>query len=306
MAPETITTVLVIAVQLMAPLVWAVYGEIIAERAGVLNVGLEGAVLLGAWGTAVGYSQSGNLGVGILVGLGVGFATGALLAFLYVWRGVDQIVGGIILNLLAAGFTTAMWVEFQGDQMVANAPRLEIPLLSAIPVVGPAFFDQNALVLGALVAGPLLILILQRTRWGVRTRIAGEAPEALDAAGISVRTVRSVGIIVGTAVGSVGGITLILTSSSGAFVPNMSAGLGFIALAVVILARWNPLVALAAALVFGILRALQYQVQALPFLADIPIQVILALPYIASIVVVAFNRAARYPTATGIPWEPRA
>ncbi len=303
--PETIATILVIAVQLMAPMAWAVYGEIIAERSGVLNVGLEGAVLLGAWGTAVGYSQSGDLWVGIGLGVVVGAVTGVLLAFLYVIRGVDQIVGGIILNLLAAGLTTALWVTMQGDKPVANAPRIELPLLSDIPVIGDAFFSQNILVLGALVAGPILLLILQRTRWGVRTRIAGESPGALDAAGISVRWVRSVGIIVGTALGALGGVTLILTSSSGAFVPGMSDGIGFIALAVVILARWNPIIGLVAALAFGALQALQYQAQSIPFLAAIPIQFILALPYIASIAVVAFNRAARYPTATGVPWEPR-
>jgi ABC-type uncharacterized transport system permease subunit len=301
--PETIATVLVIAVQLMAPMAWAVYGEIVAERSGVLNVGLEGAILLGAWGTAVGFSQTGDLVAGIGLGLLVGALTGVLLAFLYVVRGVDQIVGGIILNLLAAGFTTAMWVEFQGDHPVSNAPRVPIPLLSDIPVIGGALFNQNVLVMGALVAGPALLLILQRTRWGVRTRVAGESPGALDAAGISVRWVRSVGIIVGTTLGALGGVTLILTSSSGAFVPGMSDGLGFIALAVVILARWNPVVGLVAALVFGALQALQYQAQAIPFLASIPIQVILALPYVASIAVVAFNRASRYPAATGVPWE---
>jgi ABC-type uncharacterized transport system permease subunit len=299
---EVLATVLIIAVQLMAPLAWAVYGEIIAERSGVLNVGLEGAVLLGAWATAVGYSQSGNPWIGIALGVGVGVVTGVVLAILYVIRGVDQIVGGIILNLLAGGVTVALWVSLQGEQSVANLPRMSVPGLSDIPVVGTALFGQNALVFAALVAGPVLFFALTRTRWGIRLRAAGEAPEALDSSGISVRKVRTVGVIVGTVLGAVGGATLVLTSSSGAFVANMSAGIGFIALAVVILARWNPVVGLAAAVVFGVLQALQYQVQSLPFLAEVPTQVILALPYIASIVVVAFNRAARYPAATGIPW----
>lgn len=302
---DVIATVLIIAVQLMAPLAWAVYGEIIAERSGVLNVGLEGAVLLGAFGTAVGYTQTGDPWIGALLGVGIGLLTGAVLAYLYVWRRVDQIVGGIIVILLAGGITVTFWVTLQGTEPTTNLQRLPIPLLSDIPVIGPALFGQNALVLAALVAGPLLYLLLTRTRWGIRLRVAGEAPEALDSSGISVRWTRTIGIAVGTALGAVGGATLVLTSSSGAFVANMSAGIGFIALAVVILARWNPLVGLLATLAFGILQALQYQAQSLPFLSGVPTQLILALPYVASIVVVAFSRAARYPTATGIAWEPK-
>lgn len=302
---DTLSTLLAVSVPLMAPLLWAVLGEIISERAGVLNVGLEGAVLLGAWGTAVGYTQSGDMLIGILTGFAVGLATGALLSILYVWRGIDQVVGGVILNLLAVGFTTAMWTTLQGDQPVTNAPRIPIPVLSDIPIIGPALFDQNVLVYGALLAAPILLLALERTRWGLRLKAAGEAPEALDAAGISVRRVRTTGIIAGTALGSLGGVTIVLTSASGTFVSNMSAGVGYIALAIVILARWRPLIGLAAALVFGILQALQYQVQSFPVLASIPTEVILALPYLAAIAVVALSRAARYPAATGVAWQPR-
>jgi ABC-type uncharacterized transport system permease subunit len=299
----TTTTVLMIAIQLMVPLAWAVFGEIIAERSGVLNVGLEGAVLLGAWATAVGYTETGNPWIGVLAGILMGAITGVVLAFLYVWRRVDQIVGGIIVNLLAGGITVTYWTTLQGTHPVANLPRVPIPLLSSIPVIGPAIFDQNVLIYAAILAGPVLSILLVRTRWGTRLRAAGEAPDALDSAGVSVRWVRTVGIVVGTILGAVGGSALVLTSSSGTFVANMSAGVGFIALAVVILARWKPLVGLAAAVAYGILQALQYQVQSLPFLAAVPSQALLSLPYIASILVVAFSRAARYPTATGVPWE---
>jgi ABC-type uncharacterized transport system permease subunit len=300
---DTTTTVLVIAVQLMAPLAWAVYGEIIAERSGVLNVGLEGSILLGAWATAVGYTQTGNPWIGVVASVGVGMLSGLVLAFLYVWRGVDQIVGGIIFILLAGGLTLTFWVTLQGASPTANLPRIEIPLLSSIPIIGSALFSQNALVLTAIVAGPLVWVLLARTRWGIRLRAAGESPAALDAAGVSVRGIRTRGIVIGSVLGSIAGSTLLLTSASGTFVANMSAGIGFIALAVVILARWNPLVGLVAALAFGVLQALQYQVQSWPILAGIPTQFILALPYIASIVVVVFSRSARYPAATGVAWE---
>ena len=300
---DTISILLAVAVPLMAPLLWAILGEIISERSGVLNVGLEGAILLGAWGTAVGYSQSGNIVAGVFSGLAVGLITGTILAVLYVWRGVDQVVGGVILNLLAVGFTAAMWTTLQGSQTVSNADRLKIPLLSDLPVVGQALFNQNGLVYAALIAVPILILLLERTRWGLRVKAAGESPEALHAAGIAVNQVRAGGVILGTTLGALGGATIVLTSASGGFVSNMSAGTGYIALAIVILARWRPQIALIAATAFGILQALQYQVQTIPLLAAIPSEIILALPYIAAIAVVAFSRSARYPAATGVPWR---
>lgn len=302
---EIISTILIVSVQLMAPLLWAVYGEIISERSGVINVGMEGAILLGAWGAAVGYSQSGDPWLGLLTGLAVGLVTGIVLAVLYVWRNVDQIVGGIIVVLLAHGLTATLWVRMAGPEPTNNLPRSPIPGLRDIPVIGPALFGQNTLVFATLLAGPILLLLLNRSRWGLRLKAAGEAPEALDSAGVSVRAVRTGGTVLGTMLGALGGATLVLTSSSGTFVAGMSAGIGFIALAVVILARWNPLLGLAAAFAFGLLQTLQYQAQALPFLASVPTQFILVLPYVASVIVVAFNRSARYPVATGTPWIPK-
>ncbi len=299
---DPLTTLLSVAIPLMAPLVWAMLGETISERGGVLNVGLEGAVLLGAWGSAVGYSQTGAWGIGILTGLATGVITGGALAYLYVWRGVDQVIGGVILNLLAVGLTTALWTSMQGAASVANAPRLPVPFLSDIPVLG-AIFSQNLLVYGAIVGAPVLLLLLDRTRWGLRLKAAGEAPEALDAAGVSVRRVRTLAVVAGTTLGALGGVTIGLTSASGGFVPSMSAGVGYIALAVVILVRWHPVLGLMAALVFGLLQALQYQSQTFTWLAALPSELVLALPYLAAIVVVALSRAARYPAAMGVPWR---
>ncbi|WP_127818123.1 ABC transporter permease [Microbacterium sp. CPCC 204701] len=300
---DTITTLLVVSIPLMAPLLWALLGEIVSERSGVLNVGIEGAVLLGAWGTAVGYSQTGNPFIGVFTGAAVGLATGGVLAILYVWRGIDQVVGGVVVNLLAVGLTTALWATFQGKEPVSNAPRLAIPILSDIPIIGQALFNQNALVYAAIVAAPLLLLLLDRTTWGLRVKAAGEAPAALDSAGISVPQVRTIALVIGTTLGALGGATIVLTSASGGFVTNMSAGTGYIALAIVILVRWRPLLGLVTALAFGVLQALQYQVQSIPLLAGIPTELILALPYLAAIIVVALSRSARYPAATGVAWQ---
>lgn len=186
-----------------------------------------------------------------------------------------------------------------------NAPRLRIPLLSDIPVIGPSVFNQNIFVYLAIIAAPCTYLILKRTRWGVRAVAAGEAPGALAAAGASVHGTRTIGMVAGTTLAALGGAALLLTSSSGVFVTNMSAGLGFIALALVVLSRGNPLLGLAAAVTFGLLQALQYQAQVMPWLSAVPIQVILAMPYLVAIGVVALNRTARYPAATGVPWEGR-
>jgi ABC-type uncharacterized transport system permease subunit len=302
---DTITTLLVVSIPLMAPLLWALLGEIVSERSGVLNVGIEGAVLLGAWGTAVGYSQTGNPLIGVFTGVAVGLATGGVLAVLYVWRGIDQVVGGVVVNLLAVGLTTALWATAQGTDPVSNAPRLAIPILSDIPIIGQALFNQNALVYAAIIAAPLLLLLLDRTTWGLRVKAAGEAPAALDSAGISVPQVRTIALVIGTTLGALGGATIVLTSASGGFVTNMSAGTGYIALAIVILVRWQPLLGLVTALAFGVLQALQYQVQSIPLLAGIPTELILALPYLAAIIVVALSRSARYPTATGVAWQPQ-
>lgn len=302
MTPEAITVLFVITVQMAAPLLWVTLGEIISERSGVLNIGAEGTMLLGAWATATAMSFGASPLVACLAGLGTGALVGLVLAVLYLWRRVDQIIGGIMVNLFALGFTTAMWAVLQGGQPGANADRIEIPLLSDIPVIGPALFSQNATVYLAILAAPVVFALLRQTRWGLRLRAAGEEPGALDSAGVSVLRVRLGGLVAGTCLAALGGACLVVTSASGGFVYNMTAGTGFIALGVVILARWNPLYALIATLAFGVLKALQFQAQAFGPLAAVPNDVWLAVPYVVAIIAVAAARTTRFAPVVGVPW----
>lgn len=300
---EMTLTLLVITVQLMVPLAWASLGEIVSERAGVLNVGLEGAILIGALGAAVGYSNTDSLAVGALAGLASGLVLGAVLSYLYVWKAVDQVVGGVMIFLLASGFSTAMWAKLQGPYSGQTLPRLPIPLLSEIPVIGEVLFDQDAFVFATLLLAPLLYFFLRDARWGKYVRATGEAPEAVDAAGLSVRHIRAVALTLGTMLGAMGGVALVLASSSGRFVANMSGGIGFIALGIVLLVRWNPLWALIAAAAFSFLQGLRYVAQSSPALDAIPVEAILALPYLVAIVVVTISRGSRYPAAMGTFWK---
>jgi general nucleoside transport system permease protein len=294
---------LVIAVQLMVPLAWASFGEIISERAGVINVGLEGAILIGALGAAVGYSNSNSLVLGAFVGLICGLVLGTVLSFLYIWRGVDQVVGGVMVYLLATGLTAALWTRFQGPFTGANFPKIQIPFLSKIPVVGDAIFNQNAFVYAAIIFAPVLEFVMRSTRTGKSIRATGEAPEAVDAAGLSVRWIRTASLVIGTALGAIGGVALVFTSSSGRFVPNMSGGIGFIALGIVLLARWHAALALVATLAFGGLQAFRYVAQANPTLSSLPVEMILATPYVVAIIIVAVSRGSRYPAAMGTYWS---
>ncbi|WP_213815985.1 ABC transporter permease [Glaciihabitans sp. dw_435] len=303
MTIAAITVLLVITVQMAAPLLWVTLGEIISERSGVLNIGAEGTMLLGAWATATAISFGASPLVACLAGIGVGAIVGLVMSVLYIWRRVDQIVGGIMVNLFALGFTTAMWAVLQGTAVGVNAPTLTVPLLSDIPFIGTALFSQNATVYLAILAAPAVFALIRRTRWGLRLRAAGEQPSALDSAGVSVRRVRTSGLITGTCLAGLGGACLVVTSASGGFVANMTAGTGFIALGVVILARWNPLVALLTTVVFGLLKALQFQAQSFGPLSDVPNDVWLAVPYIVAIVAVAAARSTRFAPTVGVPWS---
>jgi ABC-type uncharacterized transport system permease subunit len=297
-----LTTLLVIAVQLTAPILWAALGEIVSERSGVLNIGTEGCLLLGAWASATALSYGANLWGAVAAGLGAGIVTGLVLSLLYVWRTVDQIIGGIMVNLLALGLTSALWALLRGDQTAGNARSLHVPGLSSIPVVGEALFAQNVLVDAALLASIVLFLLLRHSQWGLRLRAAGEAPAALDAAGVGVRRLRVSGLVVGSSLAALGGTTLVLTSGAGTFVFNMSAGRGFIALGVVLLARWNPVLAMLFTAVFGVLQALQFQAQSIGWLSPVPTDAWIAAPYLVAIVAVAVARGTRYPAALGVPW----
>jgi simple sugar transport system permease protein len=301
---NTTTAILSLGVALMVPMLWAALGEAIVERSGVLNVGIEGVMLIGAFGAAVGLNYGDSLYVGLLVAIGAGLASGVVLALLYVRLGTDQIVTGILFNVFAFGLTTTLATKYITATEVTSFPRYEIPALGDIPYLGEVFFNHDVLVYAAFLAAPVVFYVLHRTWFGLYARAASEHPRAAESAGLSVWRLRYVAVILGCVLTAIGGV--ILFSNSGGFVAGLTNGRGFIALAIVVLARWNPFWIVGASLLFGVAQALQFQSQNLGPLQHVPPEMMIALPYAVTIVAVVFARGSRYPAAIGIPYRPSA
>ncbi len=304
MSSAVVISVLSTGIALMTPVLWAALGEAVTERAGVLNIGIEGVMLFGALVCAWCIREGGGIVNGLLLSLPVGAAIGLVLAFLWVTRGADQIVSGIIFNLLALGATTLLFEEFlQGVGVVTTLDTIDIPVLADIPWVGEVLFQQDVTVYLAIVAAAVVFLLLHRTWFGLHLRSAGEKPRAGETAGLSVPRLRYAAVIIGCTLMSFGGAALI-ASTSGGFVTNVTAGQGFVALAIVVLGRWNPFLIIAGAALFGVSQALQFQAQSLGVLSALPAEAWLALPYVVTIVAVVAAKSSRYPNACGVPFTP--
>lgn len=299
-------------VQLAMPTALAAVGETVSERAGVLNLGLEGMMLCAALASFVGAYYTGDAAVGVLAGVGAGVAVGALKAFLSVFLKTDQVINGIVIVIFAQGLTAFAYERLFGH--LAVPPEIEplrdlaIPGLSSVPWVGPVLFDRNALfyvsAVLALCAWPLLF----RTRFGLSVRAAGETPAAADAAAVNVDLVRLMALLVCGAMAGLGGAVLVVGDVN-LFGTNITAGRGWVAVALVIFGRWNPFLVLGGALAFGITDALQLRIQAASggTTAAVPYEVFQALPYVLTLVVmvtatIAAKRSAQ-PSALGIPFR---
>lgn len=281
------TAFLASAVRTATPLALAALGETVVERAGVINLGLEGVIVAGALGGLVGGGAGGVAG-GFLGGLVAGTAVALIFALFVVWLRTDQIIAGTAVTLLALGATGTLYRAFYGSTgaavTVPTSPRLAIPGLSRLPVVGAAFFDQPPVTYAVYVAVPVLWWWLYRTQAGLALRAVGERPAAALAAGISPARVRFVAITLGGALGGLAGAALVV-AQAGTFVEGMSAGRGFVAIAIVVLGRWHVLGVALAALVFGAASALQFLAQALGL--SVPYQFFLALPYLLTLAALA-------------------
>lgn len=282
--PTQLAEFLATSLRLSVPIVFAALGGVLSERSGVFNIGLEGMMLAGAFGAAVGAYFTGTPFAGILVGMLFGAAGALILAYLAVSLGVNQIVAGIAINMLMLGLTAFLSrVVFENQ---ANTMRLEgfqpfaIPALADIPVLGRVLFNQDLLVYAMYALVAAMFWMMYRTRWGLNIRAVGENPRAVDTAGISVPRLRYACVLSSGAIAGLGGCYLVL-SQVFLFSEHMSAGKGFIALAAVILGRWNPFGALLACLLFGLCDALQLRLQfANP---EVPYQAFVMLPYAVSI-----------------------
>lgn len=266
--PALLLDLLLASVAIATPLALAAIGEAVLERSGVVNLGIEGAMLFGALGGAIGSSVAGP-GVGLAAGALAGLLVAALFAAVAMGAGADQIITGTAVTLASVGLTGTIAREYFGP---AGA-GLSIPTLA--PAVPTAL---------AVVAAALAWAFLFRTRTGLALRAAGEDAEAARAAGVPVRALRAGAALAGGALAGVAGATLVL-AQVGTFTERMTAGRGFIAIAIVVLGRWNPVGALAASLLFGAATAAQFAFQAAG--VAVPYQLFLMLPYLLALAVLA-------------------
>jgi len=285
------------------PLVLAALGGVMSERSGVVNIALEGIMLTSAFaGFAIAFAAH-NLALGLLGAIVSGMLIAALHAVLSIEFLVDQIVSGTVINILAVGLTGVFYRTLlqQGVQGPGTLPIWQIPVLSSLPVLGRVVF-QNALVTYLMLVLVIVVhLVLFNTVWGLRTRACGEHPLAAETAGVNVKFVRYVNVIASGALGGLGGAYFSI-QQIGQFLPSMTGGRGFIALAAMIFGKWTPIGAFGASLLFACADALGARFQYLH--VNVPIQFLGMLPYVLTIVVVAgaMGRAVA-PAAVGRPYR---
>jgi len=304
MSPELLAAVLATVVTAATPLLLAAAGELVTERAGVLNLGVEGMMLVGAvTGFAVAFS-SGSAALGLVAAAAAGAALAALFAFLVLVLLADQVASGLALTIFAIGLSALLGAGFVGVP-VARLPRLDLPGLSDLPLLGPLLFGQDALVYLAHLAVPAIAWFLAATRAGRILRACGENAEAAHAMGYAVRRVRFLATLFGGAMAGFGGAFLSLAYTP-FWIEEMTAGRGWIALALVVFAGWRPLRLLAGAYLFGGVAILQLHAQSLGLL-PVPAQFLSMLPYLATILVLALvagGRRAAAPAELGRPFSP--
>lgn len=269
------------------PLALAAVGESVVERSGIINIGLEGVILAGAFGALVGAS-AGGVAAGFVVAILAGLVLGAVFGWFTIRLRCDQIITGTAVNLLAFGLTGALYRDLYGAAGAAlriptSAPAA-VPLLARIPLLGPVLFDQPPVTYSLYAIVPAVWWWLYRTHGGLALRAVGERPQGAIVAGIAPSTVRWKALFLGSALGGAAGGTLVL-AQAGTFAEGMSAGRGFIAIAIVVLGRWNPGGVALAALFFGAVSALQFSLQAMGL--SLPYQLFLALPYLVTLLALA-------------------
>jgi general nucleoside transport system permease protein len=305
-------------VRLAIPLILACLAGLYSERAGIVDIGLEGKLLGSAFGAAAMAAVTGSAWLGLLAGVGVALGMSAIHGIASINLKGNQTISGVALNFLAAGLTTFLgqsWFhrggftpQLSGDQRFGPITLPFAPELANVPVIGGLYSElisgHNILAYVAFIAVPVTAWVLFQTRFGLRLRAVGENPKALDTAGISVTALRYQALIITAVLVGIGGTYLSIAQSAG-FNNNMSAGRGYIALAALIFAKWKPWPALATCLLFGFLDALQFRLQGVqfPLIGEVPVQAIQVLPYLLTIILLAgFIGRAVAPKASGIPY----
>jgi simple sugar transport system permease protein len=285
------------------PIALGSYAGLFSERAGVVNIAIEGMMLTAAMMGSFVSGYTGSLFWGVVAGIGSGGLMAALHAVVSIRFKTDQIISGTVINILAAGFTGHIYQIFlvppRWPGSAGTFPELPIPLLSEIPFIGKVLFQHQPIVYAMLILTFVIHYVLFYTPWGLRMRAVGEHPEAADTLGINVYFTRYANVIIGGMLAGLGGIWLSL-EWVGTFNINMTNGRGFIALAALIFGRWTPFGAFGAALLFGLANAIQIRTQTLN--PEIPAEFLQMLPFILTIIVAAVRRPIP-PAAVGLPYE---
>jgi ABC-type uncharacterized transport system permease subunit len=303
--PLPVTGLLAGSLFLATPLVFGSLSGLLCERSGIINIAIEGQLLAGAFMAAVVATLTQNAYLGLVAAPVAGILVGLLLVLFAITYRVDQIIVGVVLNVLVVGvtsylFSTVLKVNAATWNSPPRLPILSIPGLSKIPIIGPVLFQQTALVYVMYIVVAVLQLMLFRSRWGLRMRAVGEHPKAADTVGIKVNRTRVRNTLLGGAVAGLGGAFFTVAAGL-AFGKEMTGGKGFIALAAMILGRWSPKGALAAALLFGFADNLQVVLGVIG--TPIPSQIMLMTPYAVTIFAVAgLVGRVRAPAAEGIPY----
>ena len=283
-------------IRLAAPLLMAALGEIITERSGILNIGIEGIILMGALFAVFGSDISGNPWVGAGTAILAGAVFGLIFGVITISLAGDQVVTGAAINILAVGLSTFLFRLAYGlegaTREVAGFEPLHIPVLSDIPIIGPILFQHSLLVYLAFLLVPVVSFIIFRTMWGLSLRSVGDHPRAADTMGVNVARMRYTAVTIGGMFAGLAGAILSLAHLN-IFIENISAGRGFIALAAVIFGQWHPVGTMLSALLFGVADAFQLRLQAVSNF--LPYQLVGILPYLLTVLALIGVVGRAYP-----------
>jgi simple sugar transport system permease protein len=306
--PAFVIAILVLTIRICTPILFAALGELVVEHAGVLNLGIEGSMLMGAFVGFLGAYKTGSLWFGVGAAALAGAVMGLGMAFMATTLKVNQAVAGVSLNLLATGLSFYWYRLSVRSVLTDTLPTTEIfdfvsiPHLSKIPYIGEILFSHQLLTYAAYLMVPVIWFFLYKTKRGLELRCCGENPRAVDMRGLSVARIQYAAVVFGGMMAGIGGAYLTV-ASSGLFLNGISGGRGWLALVVVIAGNWKPARVLLVALVFGLFDAFQTQMQAVG--VQFPYQLLLALPYILALVALVSSSRLRVqaPLSLGVPYS---
>lgn len=289
-------------IRLATPYLYAAIGETFAQRSGVVNLGVDGIMLVGAYAAFFTALNTGQLWLGLVVGAAVGLILGVLMAFVSVTLQAEQGISGIGLYLFGLGLSSLLFKTTIGTvKTIVGFQPVNIPLLSDIPVLGEILFRHNGLVYGAFLLVPLSWWVLEKTTWGLKIRAVGQHPAAADSLGVSVNQVRYACVTLGGLLAGLAGASLSIALTN-LFQENLTSGQGFIAVALVYFGGWSPVGVLGGALLFSFVNALQLWMQVLG--VDIAADLAVMLPYLLTIAALALaSNRVRQPAALNKPFE---